>query len=169
MMDRAASRSLILGIAVLFGVGLIAGCQPAEEPPATEMPPLPEGELAVEEPWARPGPAGGTSAVYFRLANGMTQPDTLVEIRTPATDSVSIHETYQPEGDTATSAMRPVGTVPVPSQQRVELAPGGMHVMLVNLSRGLQSGGNLIVDLEFASGEVQRLSVPIRETPPTTP
>lgn len=164
--DIAASRPLLLRAAVLISVLLLAGCEPAEAPSANE-PPLPVGELAIEEPWARPGAVGGTSAVYLGLANGQAEADTLVEVRTPVTDSVTIHETHEPEQ--GTTAMRPVDQVPIPAQQRVALAPEGTHIMLVDLAQPLQTGSNLILDLEFAGGEVKRLSVPIRETPPITP
>mgnify|MGYP006430566609 CR=1 FL=1 len=172
-MKRTASRLLALGLAALFSVGLM-GCQPAEdsasnEPAADATASLPDSALTVEQPWVRPGPAGGMSAAYFRLANGTARADTLMEVRTPATDSVSIHETYHPTGDTTVSAMRPLPNVPVPPQQRVALAPGGAHIMLVNLPRALPSGDTLVIDLAFASGDTQRVHAPIRETPPTRP
>lgn len=127
------------------------------------MQPLPEGELVLEEPWARPASAGGTSAVYFRVANGTTSADTLVEVRTPAADSVAIHETVQ-QGDT--TRMQPAGSLAVPAEQRMALEPGSSHVMLMNLSQPLSAGDNVIIDVEFASEGLQRINVPVRERAP---
>lgn len=143
---------------------VVGGCasedQQAQEP---EMPPLPENELALEAPWARPAPSGGTSAVYFRVANGTASADTLVEVRTPIADSVAIHQTTQ---SADTTRMQPAGTVTIPAQQRTVLEPGGMHIMLMQLGQPLSVGDNVLIDVEFAEAGVQRLSVPVQETAP---
>ncbi len=151
----------LLGAATLALAGCASEDQPAQE---EAMPPLPDDELTIEAPWARPAPSGGTSAVYFRLANGTAVADTLVEVRTPVADSVAIHETIQ---NADITRMRPTGPVAIPAQQRVPLEPGGIHIMLMQLSQPLSVGSNVLIDVEFAEAGVRRLSVPVQETPPS--
>lgn len=143
---------------------VVAGCAADEtDTEQADAPPLPENEIAIEDPWVRPELPGGASAMYFRIANGTTAADTLVEVRTPAADSISIHETVQ-RGDT--TRMQPVGPVPVPAQERVAFEPGGRHIMLMELNQSLDVGNNLIVDVSFAEEGLKRVSVPIRERAP---
>jgi hypothetical protein len=152
-----------------MAVGLfVAGCQSdggASEPASESAPPLPDGEITIEDPWARPASSGGNSALYLTVANGTQAPDTLTGVRLPIAGAVEIHETYTAED--STSAMRPVGSVAVPAQARTELAPGGRHVMLRQLSQPLREGESIVVDVDFAQGDLQRIRVPIRTSPPS--
>lgn len=167
MLDVDTFRSRIyssLAALVVAALLVVSGCASEDQQgQQAEAPPLPEDELTLEAPWARPAPAGGTSAVYFRLANGTAAVDTLVEVRTPAADSVSIHETIQ---NADTTRMQPAGTVAVPAQQRIRLEPGGLHIMLMRLNQPLSLGDNVLIDVEFAEAGVRRISVPVRETAP---
>jgi len=51
--------------------------------------------------------------------------------------------------------MRPIARLAVPAGGRVELKPGGYHIMLINLKRGLAAGEQIHIHLKFEhSGEV---------------
>lgn len=107
------------------------------------------------------------SAAYFRLANGTTSPDTLLAVETAAASALELHETI--EREPGVRGMRPVGPIPVASGEVVVLAPGGLHVMLIRLTRPLAEGDTLALRLRFASGgTIDPLMAPVRTVPPTS-
>jgi len=92
---------------------------------------------------------GGTSAVYVTLSNSGPQADTLVAASTDAARAVELHE-VQNEG--GVMKMRPVKSIPVPAGGKVELKPGGYHLMLLDLKHDLKPGEKIPVTLKFEHG-----------------
>lgn len=119
---------------------------------------IPEG-IAIEEAWARPGMNGGMSAAYFRISNGGSETDYLVNAISDIAELTEIHESYQADG--GMMGMRKVERVEVPSMSSVMFQQGGLHVMFIQLNRDLTAGDTIDLTLEFASGESQVVSVPI--------
>ncbi len=160
-------RSLLFGVLTAL-IGLTTGCT-AEDPsdvpdaPVTAASSLPD-TVAVEAPWARPGSAGGMSALYATIQNGTSAADTLQAVRTAVANTVEIHESYEGEG--GTRGMRPFGPVPVAAGAVVALEPGGIHIMLIRLTETLQPGDSLAVDVQFAQAGTRSITVPIRVQPP---
>lgn len=168
--DTPRRRSLwTFAMAALLGVAVVlTGCggdDAAESTAQSDSPSLPSGELEVEDPWARPAPSGGNSALYMTLANGQDTPDTLSSVTLPIADRVEVHESYQKED--GTSGMRPVDTLAVAPKSRLALEPGGRHVMLIGLSQPLEAGSQIVLNVEFAQAGLKRLRVPIQNQPPS--
>lgn len=120
--------------------------------------------VAVEGAWARPsramGEMGSTSAVYFVLRNTGFVADRLVGASTPVAGMVELHETVH-EGDVA--RMEPQEAVMVPARGRVEFRPGGLHVMLMRLTRDLAPGDRFPVTLRFERSGAVEIEVEVRE------
>jgi copper(I)-binding protein len=57
----------------------------------------------------------------------------------------------------------PQDSIPVPAKGEVELKPGGLHIMLVNLKQDLKVGDEIEVTLRFKSGLEMKLTVPVME------
>ncbi|MDR7418133.1 MAG: copper chaperone PCu(A)C [Armatimonadota bacterium] len=107
--------------------------------------------IRVEQVWARPGLAaaapsssaahgpmsGGNSAVYMILHNDGDAPDRLTDAETDVAASVELHETRVEGG---MGQMFRVPSIVVPARGRVELKPGGLHIMLIGLRRDLKVG-----------------------------
>jgi periplasmic copper chaperone A len=111
--------------------------------------------------WARATPEGApTGAVFGQLVNLNAEMDTLVSASTDAAEAVEIHEMVMGDGDVM--QMRPVeGGLTVEPNNYVELAPGGLHVMLINLTQPLEAGESFDLVLNFEhAGEVS-VTVPI--------
>lgn len=115
--------------------------------------------------WARATlPGMQSAAVYGVLHNDS---DRLVVARSP--DSAlarhsSLHETWE-DPDSGLYRMKSVGQLRIPAGGSISLAPGGLHLMLMGLSRPLKEGGKLPVSLklEGEAGVLKelRLQVPI--------
>ncbi|MBE0411126.1 MAG: copper chaperone PCu(A)C [Anaerolineales bacterium] len=110
-------------------------------------------QIQIKEPWARPGLAGGNSAVYFVIDNPTTQDDTLISASSDAALHVEIHLSTHDEHGTA--MMKPQESVDIPANSTVEFAPGGLHVMLISLVDDLLLGDEVNLTLSFEkNGEI---------------
>jgi copper(I)-binding protein len=90
---------------------------------------------------------GGNGAVYVTLTNSGAQADSLVSASSEVAQTVELHEV---RNDGGVMKMRPVKNIPVPAGGKVELKPGGYHIML------LKAGEKVAVTLKFQhGGEVQ--------------
>ena len=116
--------------------------------------------LSVEGAKARPAPlAGGTGAVYLVLHNHGDTAETFTGAQSPAATAVEIHTTIN---DNGVMRMRQLEDgIENPPGGTVELAPGGMHLMLVNLAAPLVEGESLDLTLHFAGADDLTLSVPV--------
>jgi copper(I)-binding protein len=58
--------------------------------------------------------------------------------------------------------MRDVESIALPAGRPVALAPGGSHIMLMDLKHALKPGDTLHLTLHFARGGDQAIDVPVR-------
>ncbi|MEX2600809.1 MAG: copper chaperone PCu(A)C [Balneolaceae bacterium] len=141
MKYRLNTLFLIILTATLF----ITGCK--QSPDQTG-----EG-ITVEEAWARPAGEGRMSAVYFRITNFESSPDTLLGVSSDIASLTEIHESYE-QGD-GMVGMREARDVLIPATSTVHFEPGGLHVMLIQLTRTLQAGDSFDLALHFRhQGEI---------------
>lgn len=133
---------------VLFALaGSMAACAPKS------------GTLQVTDVWARPGLAGGTSAVYCVVENETAWTDTLLSASSEIASAVELHMTTMQDGN---MQMLPQSEVPIPSG-KTGFEPGGLHVMLIGLNRDLDPGDTFTVTLDFATAGEMPLEVMVRE------
>jgi copper(I)-binding protein len=120
------------------------------------------GATAAPDVQSMPGMAvdGPTSAVYFVIVNDGNQADTLTGVTTDVASQASIHET-QIKGDIA--QMAPVPSLVIPAHGRVELKPGGYHMMLEGLKQDLQEGMTIKIALQFKNSGMITLDVPVKQ------
>lgn len=119
--------------------------------------------IEVHDPWARPAMTGENSAVYLLLHNHTAEDDELVSVSSDVATSVELHESKMVDG-TDLMEMTPVASVPLPSDGEVEFKPGGLHIMLVGLTRDLKVGDQFDVTLTFKSGLTLKVTVPVMES-----
>lgn len=119
------------------------------------------GKLAVMDAWARTTPPGATmGAVYFRLHNGSAKSDRLLKLRTPVAASAEVHRTEIIEG---MARMREVSVLHVAPGEKLEFAPGGLHVMLTGLKRPLKEGQVFELELVFEVSGPRKVRVAVRK------
>lgn len=93
------------------------------------------------------GTTFGPSAVYMTIENRGGHPIRLSSVATAAAGLVEIHET-QMENDVM--RMRPLAAgLDIPAGETVSLAPGGYHIMLLDLPRDLLPGEAIALALTF--------------------
>ena len=120
--------------------------------------------LSASDAWVRVIPGAEVAAAYLTLHNGGDAPVTIIGVRSPLAAMAMIHETQL----TGTQAsMRPRAQLVVAPGATVSFAPGGLHVMLHQLSRALQPGDEVPLVLLLAGGGT--LTVTARVRPLTQP
>ena len=118
-------------------------------------------QVTVQEPWVRGTVAQqkGTG-MFARITSA--QPARLVSASSPAAGIVEIHEMTM-QGDVM--RMRAIPGLDLPAGKPVELKPGGLHLMLINLKQPLEPGKTVPVTLVVETGgkrESIEVKVPVR-------
>jgi periplasmic copper chaperone A len=132
------TRSLTLA---LFALAVIcAGPAVAQQ--------LKAGDLVLDHAWARATPGGAeVGGAYLTIKNNGTAADKLIGGSSSIAAEVQVHEMAMNNG---VMTMRPVnGGLSIPPGKSVTLAPGGYHIMLMQLKAPLKQGGKLPVTLQF--------------------
>ena len=106
--------------------------------------------LVIRDGWVRASTAIRTSSsAYFTIENGTPDGIALVKISLEGVGNAQVHTTVEQNGQTS---MRHLASVPVPAHAVVELAPGGTHVMLMDIVRPLEVGTTVAMTLTFDNG-----------------
>ena len=114
---------------------------------------LPDSGIVIEDAWARPGRLNGVTAIYMNVLNGSADTDTLISLSSSAAGLVELHETYELADDMM--GMREAENPIFPGREVVTMQPGGLHVMLMQLTQALNEGDEVDLILNFAlAGEI---------------
>lgn len=107
--------------------------------------------VRVLDAWARETIlASRPGAAYATIESASD--DRLLGVTTPAANHVMIHAI---ESDGDVSRMKHIETLALPAGERITLAPGGMHLMLIRLHDKLNEGATFPITLRFEkAGEV---------------
>jgi copper(I)-binding protein len=119
------------------------------------------GDLVITQPWSRATPGGAKIAGGFlTIENKGTAPDRLVSGAGDIAGKVEIHEMAMNNG---VMTMRPLdkGLVIEPGKT-VKLAPGGYHLMLMDLKQPFKQGDKVPVTLEFEKAGKVALSLDVQ-------
>ena len=129
-------RSLLLALALFIGFAGIAQAQSSSD-----------GSIEIVAPWARASVAGVPSGgAFLTIINKGTTDDQLVSASTPVAGMAELHRT---ENDNGVMRMVPIAAIDVKAGQKVALAPGGYHVMLMDLKAPLTEGQSFPLTLVF--------------------
>lgn len=117
-------------------------------------------EPAVSDAWARATPPGTTvGAVYMTIAGG-DGGDRLLGAATDRAGAVELHTVVD---DGGMARMRPIEFLDLPAGERVQLAPQGTHLMLIDLRSPLVAGDEFALTLRFATAGEREVNVAVRE------
>jgi copper(I)-binding protein len=124
------------------------------------------GSIKVENAYTRAtAPGQQVAGGFFKIENKGAA-DQLVSASSPVAGEVQLHEMAM---DGNVMKMRQVKDIPVPANGSVELKPGGLHLMFMNIKAPLAAGETVPVKLKFAkAGEVE-VKMPVNPTAPTAP
>jgi uncharacterized protein YcnI len=140
--DPHALKSPAPGVRIVAAASGQAHAQPATQGSVRA------GSLVIEAPWSRATPSGAKVAGgYVRVTNTGTEPDRLVRASAEVAGRGELHEMSVENG---VMKMREVESgIEIRPGQTVELKPGGLHLMFMDLKTGLKEGDTVRGTLVF--------------------
>lgn len=119
------------------------------------------GAIKIENAYTRATAPGQQVAGGFLKIENKGAADQLISASSPVAGEVQLHEMAM-EGNVM--KMRQVKDIAVPANGAVELKPGGLHIMFMNIKAPLAAGETVPVKLKFAkAGEVE-VKFPVNAT-----
>lgn len=116
-----------------------------------------QAQVVVHEPWVRAAvEQQRATGAFMRLSSGTDR--ALVQAASPVARHVEIHAMIL-EGDVM--KMRQIPRLALPAGQAVELAPGGYHIMLIDLLSPVREGGHVPLTLTFESPDGKQETVEV--------
>lgn len=118
--------------------------------------------VQVDGVWARPSIGNtGKSAAYFTIQNKAAKGDVLTAAKGTVSKTIELH-THIKDGEVM--RMRRVdGGIEVPANGTVKLQPGGLHVMLIDLTSKLKVGDSFPLTLVFKEAGEVKVDVPVQK------
>jgi periplasmic copper chaperone A len=106
------------------------------------------GDLTISQGWARATPGGAkVGGGFLTIENKGAAPDRLVGVSADVAGKVEVHEMAMTNG---VMKMRPLENgLTIEPGKTVKLAPGGYHLMMMDLKGPLKQGDKVPVTLEF--------------------
>lgn len=118
-------------------------------------------EVEVLDPWAREvPPVMSSSAGFLSLKNTGSVEHKLVSA---SSDAAGVAELHTHINNNGVMQMRPVENIPVAPGETTELKPGGLHIMLMMLTKPLLAGEQLNITLTFEDGSSKQVQAEVRK------
>ena len=138
-------------VASLMMVGLLSLATQADAPR--------DQSIQVTSAWTRPTPEGASMAVGYLTIDNHSQH--AVQLRSASSSwaqEVTLHESRLDGGMARMTAV----DLKIGAGQRASLKPGGMHLMLMGLTRPYRLGEEVPLQLSFSDGQVIKTSLLVR-------
>ncbi|HEU4499055.1 MAG TPA: copper chaperone PCu(A)C [Sphingomicrobium sp.] len=119
-----------------------------------------KADIDVSNAWARPTRGDAPGAVYVTIENKGGEDDRLVGVMTDHAAMAMVHQTELSNG---VARMRMAGEINVPAGDRIEMVPGGTHIMLEGLRTPLRTGDTFQLVLKFRASEDEKVTVRVAE------
>lgn len=124
----------------------------------------PKARLQVQSAWSRELPPNAQSLpAYFSIRNPSPRADALLSADTPVAGRVELHGHSHSNG---MLKMQALDRVAVPAGETVDFAPGGYHLMLLDLKAPLRAGQRFPLTLHFQQAGDLRVEVPVQRDAP---
>jgi len=103
-------------------------------------------EIKLERAWASPTIGQAPAAVYVTIENKGGTADRLTGA---FTDHAAMAMVHQNEVVNGVARMRMAGEINIPANDKIEMVPGGTHIMLEGLRAPLKTGDDFDLVLKF--------------------
>jgi copper(I)-binding protein len=118
-----------------------------------------QAAVIVHDGYVRaPVPGQNMAAAFMVISNDGDKPVQLVAVKSDVAAQLELHGHTQ---DNGIMRMRRIESLPVPAKGEVTLAPGGMHLMLVDLRKPLVEKQQVVFTLVFGDGTEVKAEMPV--------
>lgn len=123
--------------------------------------PIALAELDIHDPWIKNLPASvPVRAGYMIIHNPQSTAVSIVSLRSDAFTSVEIHQTIEQGG---MMSMEQLPSLKIEPHSSLQLAPGGLHLMMMNPSEPTQPGDRLEIVIVLDDGSEQRVEMQVKK------
>ncbi len=144
-------KSVTSSLAIFFAVALLPFSASAQKHDGEKS------SVVISDAWARTTvPGGRVSAAYMRIRSPAAAK--LVKVETPVSEHVELHNMTMQDG---VMEMKAMDAIPIPANKPVELKPGGMHVMLLKVSKPINTGDTVPLTLTFEGADKKIFTVQV--------
>lgn len=117
--------------------------------------------LDIDDAWvAEAPPVAPVMGGYMKIENETSNPISITRASCPDFETVEIHEMSMSGG---MMKMREIEKLVVPANGKVELKPGGYHLMLIKPKKTFKRGDFLTVTLHTADGYSRAVKMEVKE------
>jgi len=116
--------------------------------------------VEVIDPYVRAVPPGAPATAAFMGLKADADGVALIEADSDAAKSVELHTHVH---DNGVMRMRPVEKIELKKGEVVTLQPGGLHVMLIGLTRPVKPGDSVAIELKFSDGSSQKIYMQMKK------
>ena len=122
---------------------------------------LQAAELEIEGQFSRAtAPSMKNGVVFMTIRNKGSETISLIAAQGQVADRIELH-THSVD-DQGIMRMRELEEgIPLPSKKTTSLQPGGLHVMMMGLTKQLKRGESFELELQFSDGSATPVIVPI--------
>ena len=118
-------------------------------------------QLSVQGAWvAEALPGQSMTAAYMTISSEGDVEEELVSVESEVAEKLELHEMVQ-QGEMM--RMRRVDSIVIDPGEEVALEPGGLHIMLIGLTREIKEGDTVELHLIFESGANLVVSAPVKK------
>jgi len=118
-------------------------------------------ELQISNPWIKNlPPSVPVRAGYMTLHNPESKTISIVSLSSDAFGSIEIHQTIAQDG---MMRMERVPTLTIEPRSTVQLAPGGLHLMMMNPVEPARIGDKIEILILFDDGTEQKLEMRVKK------
>lgn len=147
--------AMLTGLLLLCATVAVPQTAPQTAPRAASQ----AAPLIAQDAWIRFTPGTDMAAAYLTLRNISAATVVVTGIHTPLAGHAMIHETRVEGGQ---ARMRPHERLTIEPGKTVRLEPGGLHVMLHELTGKLVPGQRVPLTIDIEGGGALQVSAPVR-------
>lgn len=148
-------KPIRIALALAVTAALVNGCSEAPEQTELTGPDAPDGIAVTNGRMMLPAVSGNPAAVYFDVVNDGASARMIRAVSVQGAQNAMLHMTDD-------TGMQEVLQISVPAGATVQFAPGGTHVMAMDLSDTVAAGGETEVTVTFVGGDKVSFPVDVR-------
>ena len=180
MTTKKKSAAMALALAATLGLTACGGGSTSDTTVVQDT--VATGELVLDGAWARTSAAGATmGAAYLTITSPEDDALTGVKVDAGVAAMAQIHEvvmatdsSMMPTDSAASPAstmapemkMQEVDEIALPAGEKVELKPGGYHIMLMDLAKPLTAGETINLTLVFKNAGEKVVGFTVQDDAP---